>query len=337
MKKAIIGCVLGLLANIALAVEEPFNDVPDRYTVKRGDTLWDISEHFLKSPWLWPEIWYVNPQVRNPHLIYPGDVIRLVYIDGKPRLMVERSRDIKLTPQVREVPYADAIPALPLEAINNFLSRNRVVDDGVLEAAPYVLAGSEQHLLTGAGQDFYARGALEPNVQVFGVYRKGDPYVDPNTQEVLGIRAKDVGSAKLKATEDDISTLGATRSEEEIRIMDRLLPHEERKIDSTFYPNEPESDINGLIISVEDGVSQVGRLDVVAINRGEREGLSIGNVLAIYKTGETVKDRVTNKYVTLPAERAGLLMVFRTFDKMSYGLVLRADRPLKVLDQVKNP
>ncbi|MCV6603850.1 MAG: peptidoglycan-binding protein, partial [Porticoccaceae bacterium] len=261
-----------------------------------------------------------------------------VYIDGQPRLVVERSRDVKLSPKIKETPHAEAIPALPLEAIQHFLSRNRVVEPGVLEAAPYVLAGSDKHLLTGSGQDFYARGELEPGVPVFGVYRKGDPYVDPYTGEMLGMRAKDIGTGKLKAiAEGGVATFKATRSAEEIRIADRLLPHEERKINATFYPKAPERDIDGVMIAVEDGLTQVGRLDVVAINKGDRDGIDEGAILAIFKSGETIRDRVTGEAVKLPSERAGLLMVFRTFEKMSYGLVMKADRPLAVGDEVRNP
>ena len=339
MKKAILGCLLGVVALVVSAANQnDFNDVPDRYTVKKGDTLWDISEHFLKTPWLWPEIWHVNPDIGNPHLIYPGDVISLIYVDGQPRLTLERGRNVKLSPQIRELPHAEAIPALPLEAINHFLSRNRVVDPGVMDAAPYVLAGAEKHILTGAGKDFYARGDVDKTVPKYGVYRKAEPYLDPVTGELLGIRAKDIGSARLKTIADNgVTTFGATRSVEEIRIEDRLLPHEERKIDPVFYPKAPEDSVDGLIIGVEDGLNQVGRLDVVALNKGERNNLDVGSVLAIHKAGETVKDRVSGDTVTLPAERAGLLMVFRTFEKMSYGLVLKADRPLKVGDIVRNP
>ncbi|UTW44522.1 LysM peptidoglycan-binding domain-containing protein [bacterium SCSIO 12696] len=338
MKKALLGCLLGMIALAVTANSDNFNDVPDRYTVQSGDTLWDISEHFLKTPWLWPEIWHVNPDIANPHLIYPGDVIKLVYIDGQPRLTVERGRTVKLSPKIKELPHAEAIPALPLDAIAHFLSRNRVVEPGVLEAAPYVLAGSDKHLLTGAGQDFYARGELAAGVPTFGVYRKGDPYVDPLTGELLGIRAKDIGTGKLKAISDSgVATFNATRSAEEIRIADRLLPHEERKINATFYPKAPGRDVEGLIIAVEDGLNQIGRLDVVALNKGERNGVEEGNILAIYKRGETIKDRLTGEAVELPSERAGLLMVFRTFEKMSYGLVMKADRPLAVGDKVHNP
>ena len=338
MKKTVIALIGAWLITFAtIAEDSPFNDsIPDRYTVVKGDTLWDISDHFLKDPWLWPEIWYVNPQIENPHLIYPGDVIKMIYLDGRPRLTLERGRDVKLSPQVKVLPHTDAIEAIPLDVVNSFLSRNRIVEEGELEAAPYVVAGSQKKLLSGKGDDFYSRGSFD-QARVYGIYRKGEPYIDPETRELLGIRAKDIGSAKLKVVDGDVATLGATRSEEEIRVGDRLLPHEDRKLQSMFYPSAPESEIEGVIMTVEDGVTQVGALDVVAINRGVREGLEVGNVLAIYKRGETVKDPVTRELVTLPKERAGLLMVFRPFEKMSYGLVLEADRPLEINDIVQNP
>lgn len=338
MKKALLGIVAACtFTMLALAAEPPFNeDVPDKYTVKKGDTLWDISEFFLRDPWLWPEIWYVNPQIRNPHLIYPGDIISLVYIDGRPRLTLQRGRDIKLSPEVKVLPHADAIPALPLDIINNFLSRNRLVTQEEIDGAPYVVAGYEKRLLSGSGDNFYARGQFD-ETPAYGLYRIGEPYVDPETDELLGIRAQDVGSAKLKTVEGDIGTLLASRTVEEVRVGERLFPHEERRLESTFYPSAPESDVEGVIMAVEGGISQVGHLDVVAINRGEREGLTEGSVLAIFKRGETITDKVAKEKITLPHERAGLLMIFRTFEKMSYGLVLNAERPLAVNDIVENP
>lgn len=323
---------------IVWAVEPRFNDsVPDRYVVKKGDTLWDISEMYLRDPWLWPEIWAVNPQIANPHLIYPGDVLTLVYVDGKQRLRLERGRDVKLSPQVKVTEHREAIPALPLEAVNSFLSRTRVVQPGELEAAPYVVAGIERRVLSAEGDDFYARGTFESDVDFYGIYRKGDPYIDDATGEVLGIKAEDIGSGQLKQKDGDISTFLSTRSEREIRVGDRLLPTEERRLESVFYPKSPDGDIRGKIIDVEGGVTQVGTLNVVAINRGEREGLAIGDVLAIYKKGEQVKDRLKGDMITLPSERAGLMMVFRTYEKMSFGLVLTASSPLAVGDEIRTP
>lgn len=328
----------GVLLALTVFAAEPFNDnVPDKYVVKKGDTLWGIAAHFLQKPWLWPEIWHVNPQIANPHLIYPGDEIRMIYIDGKPRLTLSRGRDVKLDPQVREVPHGEAIPAIPLDAVDAFLTKTRVVDPGVLEAAPHVVAGHEKSIITGIGSDFYVRGEVPADQTFWGVYRKGENYVDPDTGELLGVRAQDIGSGKLKAVDGEILTLSATRSAEEIRIGDRILPPEDRQIQTVFYPSAPPAGIRGTIIAVEGGVSSVGRMDVVAINRGERDGLKIGNTLAIYKAGEVVRDRIAEDVVTLPPERAGLLMVFRTFDRMSFGLVMQSSRPLKVKDLVREP
>jgi hypothetical protein len=305
--------------------------------VKKGDTLWDISDLYLRDPWLWPEIWYANPQIANPHLIYPGDIISMVYIDGRPRLMLEkRDRRVKLSPEVKVVPESEAIPALPLDIINSFLTRNRIVTQEEVDRAPYVVAGYEKKLLSGSGDTFYARGQFD-ETPTYGLYRVGEPYLDPVTQEILGIRAQDVGSAKVQRVADDIATMLATRSLEEVRIGERLLPHEERPLNSIFYPSAPDSTVEGEIMAVEGGITQVGHLDVVSINRGEREGLEAGNILAIFKRGEEVTDYIAKEKINLPNEQAGLLMIFRTFEKMSYGLVIEAERPLAVNDLVKNP
>ncbi|MGQ9424831.1 LysM peptidoglycan-binding domain-containing protein [Gilvimarinus sp. F26214L] len=323
------------------------DDHPTRYTVVKGDTLWDISGRFLENPWMWPEIWHVNPQISNPHLIYPGDVISLVYVDGQPRLIVERGDEsrtykvqpgtVKLSPSVRVTPLADAIPSIPLDAIDTFLSDSRIVTNEELDAAPYVIAGGRDRLIVGAGDFLYARGDFEEGVPNYGVYRRGDVYIDPFTDEVLGIQAQDIGTVRVRAVDGDIGTTAVTRTTQEIRVKDRLLPHEERPIDSSFMPSPPEGDVEGVILAVEEGVSQVGKMDVVILNRGVREGLQPGNVLAVYKKGALTRDPITNELVKLPEERAGLLMVFRSFEKLSFGLVLEAELPLATMDIVRNP
>lgn len=349
MKNILMGIIaLTMVVTSAWAQEAILrDDHPERYTVVKGDTLWGISGKFLANPWMWPEIWHVNPQIANPHLIYPGDVISLVYVDGQPRLVVERGDDartykvqpgtVKLSPSVRVLPLAEAIPSIPLDAINSFLSSSRVVSAQELEQAPYVLAGGRDRLIVGKGDFLYARGDFSSDIQSFGVYRRGDIYMDPLTKELLGVQARDIGSVRMRSVEGDIATTAVTRTTEEIRIKDRLLPQEERQIDATFFPSAPEAEVNGIILAVEDGVSQVGKLDVVILNRGEREGLQPGNVLAVYKKGALTRDPVANQVVALPDERAGLLMVFRTFEKLSFGLVLEAEMPLAINDLVRNP
>ena len=320
---------------------------PDIYAVVKGDTLWDISGTFLSKPWLWPEIWQINPQIENPHLIYPGDQIALVYVDGQPRLQLRRGdagRTIKLTPsdtvslkpQIRATPLESAIPAISLDAIQGFLVQNRVVEAGVIEAAPYVVQGESERLVLGAGDKIYVRGEL-PDSESFSFVRKGPLYVDPDSKEVLGQEATYIGLGKVISIEEDIATLRVASTREEIQIGDRAMPTEERRVDSTFFPSAPKGEVAGQIISVFSGVTQVGQYDVVVLNRGEREDVEIGNVLAIYKRGALARDRIANQTIRLPSERAGLLMVFRTFEKLSYGLVLRAERPLSVYDEVRNP
>lgn len=318
---------------------------PEEYTVKKGDTLWDISGTFLNSPWLWPEIWHVNPQIENPHLIFPGDLIKLIYLDGQPRLTVERTLKMvpgaggttKLSPSIRVQQTEDAISAIPLDKIEVFLSRSRIVEPGELEAGPYLLAGQQQHLIVGAGDRAYARGIFDAKYSNYSIYRKGEMFKDPITKELLGVHAKGIGTTSVVTVDKDIATLDVIRTFEEVRPGDSLLPSEDRSVDSVFMPSAPDVDIEAQIIAVEGGVTQVGKFNVVMINRGEREGLQIGNVLAIYKTGEVVADRVRGGNVALPDERAGLLMVFRTFEKMSFALVLEADRALAVKDKVRNP
>jgi nucleoid-associated protein YgaU len=340
MKNRILG-LLGacLLLSQAMAEDPELKpNYPEQYTVVKGDTLWDISNTFLNNPWMWPEIWHVNPQIANPHLIYPGDVIRLVYFDGKPRLVVDTSgRVVKLSPEVRVLESDEAIPAIPLDEINNFLSRSRIVTAEEIERAPYVVSGEAKRLVLGKGDRLYARGQFDSEVPAYGIYRKGETYVDPDTKELLGIQATDIGSGKMRALEGEIATLLMTRTTEEVRVGDRLLSDEQRAIDSSFFPSAPAVDVNATIIAVEGGVTQVGKMDVVIINRGDREGIVVGNVLAVYKRGGAVKDRVKGDTVTLPDERAGLVMVFRTFEKLSMGLVLEAERPLAVKDLVRNP
>jgi nucleoid-associated protein YgaU len=341
MRKSLLALLLLAAGGLAQAEVQLKEGHPDHYTVVKGDTLWDISGRFLSQPWKWPEIWHANPQVENPHLIYPGDELSLVYVDGQPRLMLNRGESrgtIKLSPKVRVTPMAEAIPTIPLEAINSFLLSNRIVDNPEqFQSAPYVVAGNAERVVSGAGDRVYARGQFDEHAPVYGIFRQGKTYIDPETQEFLGINADDIGGGEIVAEEGDIGTMTLTRSTQEVRLGDRLFPTEERAINSTFMPSEPSREVRGLILDVPRGVTQIGQFDVVTLNKGARDGLDVGNVLAVYKTGETVRDRVTGESVKIPDERAGLLMVFRTYDKLSYGLVLGATRQLAVMDKVRNP
>lgn len=334
-------CGIFLAASqLAWSAPEFRSDLPDRYTVVKGDTLWDISSRFLSNPWYWPEIWHVNPQIENPHLIFPGDELVLVYIDGQRRITVgrrgEASRTTKLTPQARITPLASAIPAIPLEAIGPFLTNNRIVFEEDLDEAPYVLQGKRGNIIVGAGDSVYARGIANED-ETYGIYRRGRTFIDPVTEEFLGVEARSVAVGKIVAVEDEVLTMDVRRSSEEIRIGDRLLMQEDREISATFYPSQPETQIEGRMIAVVDGVTQIGQYDVVIINRGEEQGLAEGNILAVFRAGDQIRDPVTGEVVQLPSDRAGVLMVFRVFDLLSYGVILKAERPLAVMDEVRNP
>jgi nucleoid-associated protein YgaU len=341
MRKSLLALLLLTAGGLAQAQVLLKDGHPETYTVAKGDTLWDISGRFLSQPWKWTELWQSNPQIKNPDLIYPGDTLSLTYVNGQPRLSLNRGQfagTIKLSPTVRSTPMAQAIPSIPLETINSFLFNNRIAnDEKEFTSAPYVLAGAGESVVMGAGQSIYARGKFASQQPAYGVYRQGKTYTDPKTNEFLGINANIIGNADVVSVEGDITTLKLTRTNEEVRLGDRLFATDERAVNSNFSPSEPATPIDGLIIDVPRGVSQIGSMDVVTINKGKRDGLVEGNVLAIIKTGETVHDRVTGESIKVPDSRGGLLMIFSTYDKISYGLVLVADRDLALQDKVVNP
>ncbi len=341
--RKLLSFICGILlvsAQVAWSEAQFRSDIPERYTVVKGDTLWDISSRFLQNPWFWPEIWHANPQIDNPHLIFPGDELALVYVEGQRRVTVARrgdaSRTIKLTPEARITPLASAIPAIPLDIIRPFLTDNRIVFEEEFDEAPYVLQGKRGNIIVGAGDAIYARGNGQVD-ETYGIYRRGRTFIDPITEDFLGVEARSVAVGKVTAAEDEVLTLDIRRSSEEIRIGDRLLFQEDREISATFYPSNPEADIRGQMIAVVDGVSQIGQFDVVIINRGADHGLEEGNILAVHKAGDRVRDPVTGEVIQLPTDRAGVLMVFRVFDLLSYGLVLKSERALAVMDEVRNP
>jgi len=357
MRKILIAFAASLLlAQASLAADRLLTpDHPDRYVVQQGDTLWDISSLFLAEAWRWPEIWKVNPEIENPHLIFPGDVIALRYVDGKPELIMSRgdeSRtlrvtpmpqlDVKASPQVRWEPLTSAIPAIPLDAIAGLLNAGRIVEVETLEQAPYILANKSDRMIFGPGDEFYARGDWPGETSVYGVYRPGQIYRDPETREVLGYEAQDVGVAtvlrrNVLRRNDEVVTMNLASVAAEVRLGDRLLPTEERRVDSVFYPAAPAEPVVATVMTIVGNATKVGKNQAVTINRGLQAGLAVGNVLAIYKSGALVSDRIEGDRVRLPAERVGLLMVFRVFEKMSYGLVLQTEEPVTVGDRLQNP
>lgn len=329
---------------------------PERYVVQRGDTLWDISGMFLRDPWYWPEIWYVNPQVRNPHLIYPGDVLTLVYVDGQPQLRLERGAqrggDERLSPRIREEDLPEAISTIPFEIIGAFLSKGAVLSEEQINQLPYILSIRDGHLAAAAGNDVYVRGDVQEQAG-YSVVHLGQQLVDPDDQTVVGYEGIFVGEGTLRRGGDP-ATLRLNRTKREALEGDRLLSLE-FDVPLNFYPRAPERETQGSIIHVVDGLSRIGQYQVVVLNRGDRDGLEPGHVLTVMRRGGEVEDRGGNREyreftsrrnlskglfgekVRLPDEPAGTVMVFKTYERISYALVMEADEAIKVLDGVVNP
>ncbi len=350
--------VATLVSEAPAIVEERItirDNTPDSYVVKPGDTLWGIATFFLEDPWLWPQIWYFNPQIDNPHLIYPGDIITLVYVDGKPQLRLQRDGDdnivtqipttkpglqtFKLSPRVRSESIKSAIPTVPLNAIRPFLINPRIVSQEELDAAPYVLSSLDNHLVTGQGNRIYVRGLENANESRYNIFRPGKKFYDPNTKQLLGMQTLKVSEAQLNELGDP-STLTITNSLRETLNGDRILPAEEGRLDYNFIPKAPDNEMNGQIISLVDAISYTAKNQIVVINLGLRDGVDVGNVFAIDQKIPKVRDRwskVKNDVVDLPELRIGLLMVFRVLDRVSYGIVVDATRTIHLNDAVRNP
>jgi hypothetical protein len=342
MKKwvlSLFAASLLLLASVVSALEMK-DGHPDFYVVKKGDTLWDISGMFLANPWEWPEIWQVNPQIENPHKIYPGDSLSLVYVDGQPSLRLNRgmaANTVKLSPTVGITELEPAISAIPLEEIHAFMRDSRFVNPEDMEGAPYVMSGTRRHILAGAGDEIFGRGDFSGDNKVYGIFREGEVFNDPETGELLGIQATSVGESRLISVSKDIARLIVNSTHGEIKQGDTLLPTVEEPVRAFFQPSKPKEIVSGEIVGVESGVSQIGAMNVVIVNLGEREGIEPGNVLRIYRKGENVYDPVAEELVQLPDDKAGLLMFFKVHEKLSYAIVLTAEQVLSVGDPVLRP
>jgi hypothetical protein len=360
------------VANDGVPLSELAPNAPDSYTIKRGDTLWAISRLFLKSPWRWPELWGMNmTDIKNPHLIYPGQTLYLDKSNGRARLSSRRGgadnlETVKLSPRTRSSNLPDdSIPTLKNSLIEPFLSEPVIVEQGVLEAAPRFVATQESRVLLSEGDRAYARsidGAglsiAAGNPRDFRVFRNATALKDPSTGEILGYEAQFVGRAKLirgesvsvvrgsevkagevAATEIVPATLDIVRSKEEIRTGDRLLPEPPLEL-LTYTPRAPANAVEARIVSVYGtSVANVGQNQVVVINRGTKDGMERGHVLAIQTDGQRLVDKTGTSFqdIKLPDERNGLLMVFRPFERVSYALVLTATQAVRVGDWLINP
>jgi len=314
-------------------------DAPERYVVVPGDTLWDISAKFLRDPWYWPEIWYVNPQVANPHLIYPGDVLALIWVDGQPRVVLERGGATRLSPRVREQPLSEAIRAIPWEIVEAYMSKPTVLAKEQVESAPYVANARDQRIITSSGDRIYGRrmGAAAAG-QSWMVYQVGSQLEDPETGDLLGFQGVYAATGKVLETGDP-ATLLLTTSTRETEHGNILLP-EQVDLGMDFIPHPPSGKVEGVIMAVTDKQITFGEFQVAVINRGARDGLEAGNVLSVWDLPVEVKDETKHREsgkVTLPGQDIGRYVVFKTWDRMSYGLVLDSKREMKVGYAVRNP
>jgi LysM repeat protein len=323
-------------------------DAPDKHVVVRGDTLWDISAKFLATPWKWPEVWQMNrDQIRNPHLIYPGDVVYLDKSGANPRLRLGKSvgnGDVvavgpsKLEPMVRSEPIDRApIPTISSQAIEAFLNRPLIVEENGLNTAPRIIGGSEARLYLSSGDKVYVRGFAKPADigSDWHIYRPAKPLLDPDTRKPLAYEAIYVGSAKFEKAGDP-ATMRVTGIQEEIGEGDRLVLAERART-FNYSPKPPEKPVTGKILSIYKGVSQAGKNSVITMSTGKADGIDVGTVLVIKQVGRLVTDRQTSEKLRLPDESIGHVLIFRTFDKISYGLIMDSSGFPVVGDKVTNP
>lgn len=360
------------VAQAGVALSELAPNAPDSYTVKRGDTLWAISRIFLKSPWRWPELWGMNlEEIRNPHLIFPGQTLYLDTSSGRATLSTRAPggamETVKVSPRIRSESLNDsAVPPISLQAIEAFLTESLIVDEAAMLRAPRIVATPESRVLLSRGDRAYARGAYssgeagapliladgQPNG--FRVFRNAVPIKDPTTDEILGYEAQYLGKAVLERSESVgkvaprdgagpaelvPATIDIIAAREEMRVGDRLLLEPDRDL-STYVPRAPSSPQAGQIVSIQgNAVTFAAQNQVVVINRGKRDGMERGHVLAILRDNNTLADRTdaARPQLRLPGERNGLMMVFQTFDRLSYALVLEIRDGVKVGDTFINP
>jgi len=357
-------------AAIPVEAEKPAETVvyepehPQTYIVQEGDTLWDISSVFLRDPWYWPEIWFKNPQIENPHLIYPGDTLAIVYVGGEARVQVlTRGEDgtvqtqtqtqtqtptqtasglkvVKVNPRVRSKPIDATIPSIPIESIRHMLQRPIIVDEDTLDQSAYVLSSLDNHLINSINDKLYVRKLdTTSGSGRYHIYRPNRALFDPITNELLGYEALYVGESKLLLRGDPAS-VRVTNSEREILRNDRVMPMDNTNFERDFFPKPPSSEVSGKIVALLDAISKSGAFQTIAINLGNRDGVESGNVLNIFRNGSVIADKTEtdpNFTVRLPDEKIGVAMVIRSFEKMSYALIMEADMPISVDDNVESP
>ena len=328
---------------------------PQVYVVKKGDTLWDISKRFLKNPVRWPEIWASNKHVKNPHWIFPGDRLLMCTYNGKPIIgkdegdgcegIIRRytgGTGTKLQPQVRVESLNNAIPVIPLEYIKHWLERSTIVAPESIQGTPYILGTADQRVLAAKGQTVYARGNGLEVGQRYAVYREGEPYMftDANGKKYnAGLELIQVASGVAVRGENDITSLELTDTyNAEVRRGDRVLPEYDPMLPTLFYPTNAEEVVaGGQVVRVMGSIGTAAKHSVVTIDRGSLQGVQVGHVLTVNQKGEVVTDPKTKERVQLPGQRIGNIMVFKSFENLSYAYVLDSELPIKVGAGIQPP
>ncbi len=343
MVRIISALILAVTAVCASAADplQLVDNPPDRHIVVKGDTLWDISGKFLKQPWRWPEIWQMNrDQIKNPHLIYPGDVVLLDMSSGSPRLRLGKKVGAgtgKLQPTVYSKPIQQVVPSIPPNAIEPFISQPLVIEDGELNTGVKIVAMQEDRMLVGTGDSFYASGIPDAAVEKWHVFRKGKPLKDPATGKILAYEAFFLGNARL-VKPGEPALLRVSLAKEEIARGDRLIPAPEPEIIS-YVPHRPEQDVSARVLGIYGGLREGGANSVVALNVGKNDGMEIGHVVALYRKRVSldVDDSGRRTETPVPDERYGLAFVFRVFNGVSYALVVESSKAVIVGDTARNP
>ena len=344
------------VAQAGIPLEDLAPNAPESHTVQRGDTLWGISGLFLKSAWRWPELWGMNlEQIRNPHLIYPGQVLRLEKRDGRAMLVVDKggtglpTNTVRLSPRVRgEVLNNGAISAIPLNLIGPFLNEAVIFESNALDGAPRIVATQEGRVLLARGETAYVRGELN-GARDFRIFRKLVPLLDPITREVLGYEGRYVGTAEYVRAGDTVlasngagmvvpDTFRITSTRLEAGVGDRLSPVPQQEL-VAYVPHAPAAPVDGRIVSLYGDGLRAGQNQVVAINKGSLDGMERGHVLALWRAGVDASDTTGERKVAmrLPDERHGALFVFRTFERVSYALILNVQEPVRTGDRFTQP